>query len=235
MARSLKRSFGFAAFGAPLLLAMVLSACGDDDDAGPGGTAVVINPSSYAVVTTVPATSATVAGGAPTGEPGDTTMSEQTYDVQSGDFLSGIAADFDVGMDEIANFNNWADGTAHPLFPGDTVRIPPGAVIPSPASDDEADATDTTEEDSASSDDEEATDTTEADEDPELCPDGERRGHYTVKAGDFPAAVAESLNVSLDQLNEANTNTPGYSGFVVGIEINLPCGADAEATETTEA
>lgn len=233
MARSLKRSFGFAAFGAPVLLVAALAGCGDDDDAGPGGTVAEIKPSTYVTVTTLATGATTLPGGAPTGEPGDTTMSEQTYEVQSGDFLSGIAADFEVEMDQIANFNNWADGTAHPLFPGDTVRIPPGAVIPA-AADEEEEATDTTEEDSGSSNDDEATDTTEADEDPELCPDGEPRGHYTVKAGDFPGRVAASLDVTVTQLNEANTNTPGYSGFIVGIEINIPCGADIAATDTTE-
>lgn len=237
MARSLKRSFGFAAFGAPLLMVVALSACGgDDDDAGPGGTPVEIKPSTYLVVTTVPA-GVTTTPGAPAGEPGDTSAAEQSYVVQRGDFLSGIAADFGVEMDAIAKFNNWADGTAHPLFPEDTVRIPPGAEIPSAESDEE---TDTTEEDSGSSNDDEAdeTESTEADDelgDGELCPDGERQGHYTIKAGDIPARVASSLDVTVDQLNDANASTQGYTAFIVGVEINIPCGGDLEAADTTEA
>jgi len=238
MARSLKRSFGFAAFGAPLLMVVALSACGgDDDDAGPGGTPVEIKPSTYVVGTTVPA-GVTTTPGAPAGEPGDTSAAEQSYVVQRGDFLSGIAADYGVEMDAIADFNNWADGTAHPLFPEDTVRIPPGAKIPSAESDEETN--DTTEEDSGSSNDDEAdeADTTEADEelgDGELCPDGERQGHYTIKAGDIPARVASSLDVTVDQLNDANANTDGYRAFIVGVQINIPCGGDAEAADTTEA
>ncbi len=238
MARSLKRSFGFATFGAPVLMVVALSACGgDDDDAGPGGTPVEIKPSTYLVGTTVPA-GVTTTPGAPAGEPGDTSAAEQSYVVQRGDFLSGIAADYGVDMDAIADFNNWADGTAHPLFPEDTVRIPPGAKIPSAESDEETN--DTTEEDSGSSNDDEAdaTDTTEADEelgDGELCPDGERQGHYTIKAGDIPARVASSLDVTVDQLNDANANTDGYRAFIVGVQINIPCGGDAEAADTTEA
>lgn len=237
MARSLKRSFGFATFGAPVLMVVALSACGgDDDDAGPGGTPVEIKPSTYVVATTV-AAGATTTPGAPTGEPGDTSAAEQSYEVQGGDFLSGIAADFDVEMDAIINFNNWADGIDHPLQPGDTVRIPPGAKIPSAESEEE---TDTTEEDSGSSNDnaEDATDTTEADAelgDGELCPDGERQGHYTIKAGDIPARVASSLDVTVDQLNDANASTQGYTAFIVGVEINIPCGGDTEAADTTEA
>ncbi|MDQ3543806.1 MAG: LysM peptidoglycan-binding domain-containing protein, partial [Actinomycetota bacterium] len=197
----------------------------------PGGTPVEIKPSTYLVVTTGPA-GVTTTPGAPAGEPGDTSAAEQSYVVQRGDFLSGIAADFGVEMDAIAKFNNWADGTAHPLFPEDTVRIPPGAKIPSAESDEE---TDTTEEDSGSSNDDEAdeTDTTEADD--ELCPDGERQGHYTIKAGDIPARVASSLDVTVDQLNDANASTRGYTAFIVGVEINIPCGGDLEAADTTEA
>ena len=68
-----------------------------------------------------------------------------------------------------------------------------------------------------------------------MCPDGERQGHYTIKAGDIPARVASSLDVTLDQLNDANANTPNYDNFIVGNRINIPCGGDADAADTTEA
>jgi hypothetical protein len=103
-------------------------------------------------------------------------------------------------------------------------------VIPSPEEEDDED-TESTEEDSDSGDEDE-TETTEEDDEPELCPDGEPRGTYTLKAGDFPASVATALDVTVEQLNEANANTPGYSSFIVGTEINIPCGG--ESTETTE-
>jgi len=213
-----------------LVLVITLAACGGDDDSSLG-TEVEIKPSSY-VTTPSTTTPPTAAPGASTGQPGDTSPTDQVHVVQPGEFLSGIAADYDVDMEEIAEYNNWADGTSHPLFPDDQVRIPPGAMIPSPEEEDEDsnEETESTEEDSDSGDEE--TETTEEDDDPELCPDGEPRGTYTVEAGDFPASVAQRLDVTVNQLNEANANTPGYGGFIVGIEINIPCGA--ESTETTE-
>ena len=234
MARSVKRSFGFAGFGAPIVLVITLAACGGDDDSSLG-TEVEIKPSSY-VTTPSTTTPPTAAPGASSGQPGDTSPIEQVHVVQPGEFLSGIAADYEVDMEEIAEYNGWADGTSHPLYPDDQVEIPPNAMIPSPEDEDEGDddsdeETESTEDDSDSGDEDE-TETTEEDDEPELCPDGEPRGRYTVKAGDFPASVAAALDVTLEQLNEANANTPGYSGFIVGIRINIPCGA--ESTETTE-
>ena len=55
-----------------------------------------------------------------------------------------------------------------------------------------------------------------------------RQGTYTIEAGDIPASVAESLDVTVDQLNEANANTPGYGAFIVGVEILVPCGDEDE-------
>ena len=54
------------------------------------------------------------------------------------------------------------------------------------------------------------------------------QGTYTIEAGDIPASVAESLDVTVDQLNEANANTPGYGAFIVGAEILVPCGDEDE-------
>ena len=140
-------------------------------------------------------------------------------------------------MDEIADYNSWSDGVNHPLFPDDQVRIPPNAVIPSPDDEeDEVDSSDeesdSTEEDSGDEDDSETTEESESD-DPDLCPNGERQGHYTIKEGDLTrVGVAERLNVTVAQLDEANANTAGYGGFFAGLEILVPCGG--ESTETTE-
>jgi LysM repeat protein len=232
MARSVKRSFGFAGFGAPFLMVVALAACGGDDDSSLG-TEVEIKPSSFVTtpVTTTPPTAAP--GEAPTGQPGETTPGTQVHVVQQGEFLSGIAADYEVDMEEIADFNAWPEGVNHPLFPDDQVKIPPGAVIPSPDDEDEGDEsdeeTDSTDEDSG---DEDETETTE-ESDLELCPNGEPQGHYTIQSTDLTrVGVAERLNVTVAQLDEANANTPGYSGFFPGLEILVPCGG--ESPETTE-
>lgn len=233
MARPVPRSIGFLACVAPVVLVVTLAACGGDDDAS-SGSEVEIKPSSF-VTTATTVTAPTTAPGAPPGEPGDTSPTEQSYEVQQGDGLYSIASRFGVEAEAIAEYNNWADGISHSIFAGDPIRIPPGAEIPSPDEEDEEDGEDTesTDEESTESDDNESETTEEAD-DPELCPDGERQGTYTIKAGDIPARVAEALNVTLDQLVEANANNSAYNSFIVGARINVPCGGDAEATDTTE-
>ena len=67
------------------------------------------------------------AGGAAAGE---TVAGTQVYEVQSGDFLGGIADDYGIPPESIANFNQWDDGVEHMLHPGDVINIPPGAQVP---------------------------------------------------------------------------------------------------------
>jgi LysM repeat protein len=222
MARpTLKRTFGFAAIGSSLLLAGLLSACGDDE---PDAEAMIIQPSSYSTIVSTTASAAA----APSGETpaGATVAGTQVYIVQSGDFLSGIADDYGIPPESIAAFNDWDDGIAHPIHPDQTINIPPGAQVPDPDDEEDEETSDEGE------DTEEESEATEADEeevdpdDPPRCPDGERQGTYTIEAGDIPANVAASLDVTVDQLNEANATTPGYRAFIVGADILVPCGDD---------
>jgi LysM repeat protein len=217
MARpTLKRTFGFAALGSSLLLTGVLSACGDDE---PTTEALIIQPSSYStIVSTTAPVAAAQSGASPAG---GTVAGTQVYEVKSGDFLSGIASDYGIPPESIARFNDWEDGINHPIHPGQTINIPPGAQVPDP--DDEEDEEDSDAEDEDSDATEQEQEEVDPD-DPPRCADGTRQGTYTIEAGDIPANVAESLDVTVDQLNEANANTPGYGAFIVGAEILVPCG-----------
>lgn len=47
-------------------------------------------------------------------------------------------------------------------------------------------------------------------------------GTYTLVEGDTPSGVATKLDVSLDALLAANTGTPGFDAFQVGLEIVVP-------------
>ena len=47
-------------------------------------------------------------------------------------------------------------------------------------------------------------------------------GEYTIVAGDYPAKVAKKLDTTVDALNAANVNTPGYASFYVGLKIKTP-------------
>lgn len=226
MARSLKRSVGFASFGVPVVLAVVLSACGDDES-GATGTVVEIKPSTFVVAPTSVA-DGSAGGSAPTGSGGGS-AGEQTYEIERGDSLSAIASDYGITIDAIANFNNWSDGSRHLLVPGDTIRIPPGADVPSA---DDNEATDTTEEDANADSGDGGSNTADGDSaDADLCPDGSRQGSYTIEEGDYPAKIADALNTTVDQLDEANANTPGYGAFFAGLEIVVPC--SGESSDTT--
>lgn len=218
-----RRSLRLAVLGAPLVLGATLSACGGDDDVS--GPSVLIQPSTFTTQLTQ-TTAAPAAEGDQAGGNGGTVAGTQVYEVQAGDFLAGIAADYDIPPESIANFNNWDDGLEHSIHPGDTVKIPPGARVPEPDDDEDDD-------DDEEEADEEDADTTEEDEDeddnggPEdepRCPDGSVQGIYTIEQDDIPSRVADDLDVTLEQLNEANENTPNYSSFIVGTDILVPCG-----------
>ena len=222
---SLKRSLAAATLGTSLLLTGLLSACGDD-----GGSAqqtVNIQPSTYSTIvsTTAAAAGAPASGGAA----GDTVAGTQVYKVQQGDFLGAIAEDFGIPPESIAAFNRWEDGVQHMLHPDQEINIPPGAQVPSADDDEEDDSGDDedSEETDSDSDSGEPEETEDPDE-PATCPNGDPQGTYTIEDGDIPALVAQSLDVTVDQLDDANANTQGYSAFIVGVEILVPCGEEDE-------
>ena len=220
-APSLKRSLGLAAVGSSLAFAVALSACGDD-----GGTtqpSIIIQPSTFSTIvsTTAPAAAAPAGGAAA----GGTVAGTQVYEVQSGDFLGAIANDYGIPPESIANFNQWDNGVEHMLHPGDVINIPPGSAGAGHrrrASGRGGLQLQRRERRHRSGKEEVDPD------DPPRCADGSRQGTYTIEAGDIPAQVAESLDVTVDQLNEANANTPGYSAFIVGADILVPCGDEGD-------
>jgi LysM repeat protein len=86
--------------------------------------------------TTTAATETTEGDDGDTGEGGDTddsttsppttidTSAGGSYTVQPNDYLSGIAEKVGSTVDAIVEANGWADGAAHPLYPGDVIKIP---------------------------------------------------------------------------------------------------------------
>ncbi len=55
------------------------------------------------------------------------------------------------------------------------------------------------------------------------CAQGEQPETYTVQSGDTPGRVAVANDVTVAELAAANQGVTGYAGFVVGIEITVPC------------
>lgn len=195
--------------GAALLVsavAVVVAGCGGSD-AAPSFTTVAVTSTAYVTIpartttSTMPRdpddASAAVIEPAVANDP----SRQRTYAIRAGDTLVGIGRTFDVPVDNLVSYNGWTDGLDHALVPGDRMLIPPSDYDPNAAS---ADAN---------------TDGSTAD----TCPDGEIQQTYTVRAGDFPARVARDNDTTVDELAAANAGVEGYSSFVVGIEINIPC------------
>jgi len=208
MIRSVRRALGFASFGAPLLMVVTVSSCtGGTSDASPS-TVARIGATNYVTQPMVTLSTTTVPGGTLFG--GGTAPPARQYRVQPGDSVSAIADRYGISAVELADYNDWEDGTGQMINPDDVIEIPPFTDIPT----DEAV-------------------TTVADEmvifEGPICPDGTERETYEVKTGDFLSRVADDLDVSVEALDEANVGTPGYRSFYPGLEILVPCPADGPA------
>jgi hypothetical protein len=227
MSLSLRRGVRFAPLAAPVVLTIVLAACGGDD--GDGRVDVTIGPTSFQTrppVTTLAPTPSLLAG--ETLPEGTRNPNSQQYEVQRGDFLFAIAEMFDVEIDSIVAINEWPEGIDHPLNPGDTIVIPPealdaGAIRRESDDSDEAD--------------EGAEDVVDSigglgGNPGEECPDGSDRPVYEIQAGDIPGRVANQLDISLEDLTAVNEGNSAWSSFIVGAEIWLPCEDELDSQST---
>lgn len=213
--------------GSPLLLLVALAACGDDGNGGEA-EAVRIQPTSYVMQPVTPPNTSVSPDATLGSVPEGRNPGSQNYTIRNNDSLSQIAARYDVEMSAICSINRWTDCPDHVLLPGASITIPPGAAIP----DDDEDADDDAAEDDADTTDDAGEDAVTGTG--ELCPDGSDRGTYTIEAGDVPFRVAENLDVTLDQLVEANAGNPAYRSFVVGADIWVPCPGEGEEDAETE-
>ncbi len=196
----------------------LLASCGEDN-AGPRSTLAPIQPSSYVVrdpVTTPPAPEPGDVGD-DLDEEGRSTV-EQEYTVQAGDAVSLIASRHGISATDLAAYNEWPNGISQAIFPNDVIRIPPGALVPQASAGVTPDGGGTGDTDTDAGGGVTAPQTTLAGTDGECVP-----GTYTLVANDIPVRVAEQFDVSLEQLTAANASTPGYSSFIVGTVIQIPC------------
>lgn len=213
--------------GLSLGLAGVLGGCGAGGETTTAAT-ITILPQSYQskpAPTLVPESTT-----APTAAEDGTTDQVQTYTVESGDYPSTVAEKFGITLDELLAFNDWElQGNIVPEFPGTggTVRIPAGATFVDPNAPEETDDTEP--------DEVQTGDTTEDGSIIESPPTNiiddatEDRcvpGKYTLQTGDYPGEVANKFDVSVEDLNAANRNTPNYNLFIVGSEIIIPAADD---------
>jgi LysM repeat protein len=173
-------------------LPLLLAACGGDDGTS-SQTTVLIDVTDFATIAPVASTVAPDSTLAPVGE--------QSYTVQSGDVLVNIAKRFGTTAEEIASYNGWADGTAHLIYAGLVIKIPPGATA---ATGTGTGATTTTG----------VTTTTVA---------AEAGGTYTVQDGDTLSGIASKFDVTIDQLVAVNGWSDGAAHLIyAGLEIKIP-------------
>jgi LysM repeat protein len=199
---------GFSLLVVALLGAVTLSACGEDELAT-RTTLAPIQPSSYVVRD--PVMTSTTLGESET-EPASLVNAEgrsqveQEYLIKAGDSVSLIASLYGITGDEIARYNDWPNGVQQAIFPGQTIRIPPLALVPgtaqAPVVNEDGTPTQTSVAVAA-----------------EEC----LEGIYVLRSGDTPSLVARNFEVTLDALNFANRNTAGYGSFIVGTRVRIPC------------
>lgn len=191
-----------------LFVVVPLAACGQDDLAA-RTTLAPIQPSSYVVREPV-VTSTTLA--VSDTEPASLVNAdgrsqvEQEYVIKAGDAVSIIAGVYGISGEEIARYNDWQNGIFQAIFPGQTIRIPPLALVPG------AIETPVVNEDGTPA---QTTVAVGAEE----C----LEGIYVLVSGDMPVRVAERFQVTLDALNFANRNTSGYGPFIIGTRVRIPC------------
>jgi len=200
------RAVVFAAVGVgPLLLA---AGCVGSSPTGASATIANIQPTSFVEIppaTTTTTTTTTVpAGGAPEGTRSPT---EQTYEIQGGDSLGKIAALYDITLEQLINYNQFPDGANQLILPGDTIRIPPDALVPGTATDTGTD----TGTDSGGDDGDDGGDDGDA---------GVGCTH-TIVEGENPSKVANQYDITTEELFAAN---PGgvMDNFLIGDTLNIP-------------
>ncbi len=211
-----------AVAGPALVAGLVLAACGSSDSGAPSVSTIELSEGSTSYQTLPPATTTTLPEGEGFASP------SQEYVVQPGDYPIKVANDFGVPLEDLVNFNGWASEAEFP-FPGETILIPPGgktvggsaapAESAGGATDGSTDATG----DGTAGEDESAGEAIEP-------PSGDacQPGSYTIAEGDIPLRVAEKFDVTVEELNAANSATNGYSAFYVGLEIVIPPASDCD-------
>ncbi len=197
-------SVGFVA-----LAAVALGACGSSGGTGApsGSTIKTVNSAAFVTsppIITSPETTTTIAGGVVTLD------GEQIYVVRGGDYLFSIAKLYGVSADEIATYNQWAEGIDHPLYAGDEVRIPPGATA--------VDQTTLTTPPTVAP----STEVTTAAETTTTV-DTSGGGTYIVADGDVLSLIASRNGTTVEAIVAANGWTDGDKHLIYeGLKIKLP-------------
>ncbi|MUH52857.1 MAG: LysM peptidoglycan-binding domain-containing protein, partial [Actinobacteria bacterium] len=131
------------------------------------------------------------------GDPGATVAGEQQYTVLAGDILLRIGKMFGVSAQAIADYNQWADGVTHLIYPGLKIKIPPGATTPAAGANTPAQTTTTV--------------------------DVSAGGTYVVADGDTLSQIASKNGTTVAAIVAVNGWTDGANHLIYkGMKIKLP-------------
>ena len=207
LARMTSRSL---ALGLGAIALLGLASCGSDGGTGASTATTTVSLSApvYVTAPTVAPTT-TLAGGAVVdpNNPG-AVSGEQAYTVVSGDYALGIAKKHCISLDTLVAYNAWAEGSAHPLNPGDVVKIPSGGCAPSAATTAPAPTG--------------AAETTLPAETTTTV-DPAAGATYTVVQGDYLGGIAEKNGTTVDAIVAANGWADGANHLIyAGLKIKLP-------------
>jgi LysM repeat protein len=179
----------------------LIGACGSSSESASSTTQLEVARSNVVALSTTTTLPTTPTSGAVVAGPSE-------YTIQAGDVPVNVAKKFGVTLDALNAANaNTAGYSA--FFVGLKIVIPGGGTQPAATTPTATTAASTPSATTA------ATATT-------LAPDSCQQGTYVIVDGDYPLKVAEKLGTTVEALNAANADTPGYSAFFPGLKIKLP-------------
>lgn len=194
-----------------MTVAVFASSC-SGNSSGSSQTTLGLTSTNYITVATTPTTIATTTSLG--GTPGAVHPEEGSYTLTADDlYAANVAAKFKVKLEDLLAINNLALDANNFVpgwpGPGGVIRIPPGWTEPG-APDTSGDAGGTTPPTE--------TTTTIAGGQSACAP-----GEYTILPEDTSRVkVATKLDTTVEALDAANVNTPGYSSFYPGLKIKTP-------------
>ena len=194
------RAFGATGIGALALL--TLTACGSASGSGaPTQTTVRIGAPNFQTVPPI-LESTTIA--ADLAGQTEVVAGEQSYTVQAGDTVVGIARLHCISATPLATYNQWPEGFLHSIFPGDVVKVPPGACAPGSAP-------------------EVTLAEAQTPPDPTTTQDTSGALTYEVQPGDYLNAIATKLGTTVDAIVAANGWPDGALHVIIpGQKIKVP-------------
>lgn len=191
-----------------------LAACGGGSAAAPTGYARPTTTfTTEPVRTTLPPTTtlapssagtpgagSDTAPGVPDGVLVDPLTGRWTSEIVRGDNPSKLARRFGVTVEELAAAN--ADTPDYESF-----LIGAIVVVPNPALEPSTDPGPEPTQDSPE----------------DTCSDGRRAATHVIVRGDNPSKLASRYGVTVEELAAANADTPGYSSYLLGTRVVIPC------------